>query len=167
VHVNHMCDIAKWSRTRTQVDLVVLAPGDTTALVAELKVWDIGHQLFDLAKVCCLLAAGCTGGFLVAVAKREADFTRLPGGELFPEREGVTRSHDFLGLIARHRDEWRRHVGKRRPEPTSIPAQVTTRSVAAGIAIDAYPGHSARAVRIAITDGTPQTLVNGWPESLT
>jgi hypothetical protein len=53
-------------------------------LVAELKVWDIGHQLFDLAKVFGLLAAGPSAGFLVSVARQECDFDRLPSRELFP-----------------------------------------------------------------------------------
>jgi hypothetical protein len=166
VRLNHTVDIVNWTRDDTQVDLVVLAPGRRAALAAELKVWDIGHQLFDLAKVCCLLATGVTEGFLIAVAKRDGDFVRHPGGELFPEREGVTRDHAFLDLIARHRAEWLRHVGKGRPEPTHVPAHVTTRSVAAGVSIEAYPGHVARAVQISVTDPAPQTLVKGWPQAL-
>jgi hypothetical protein len=62
VRLNHTADIVRWTRDDTEVDLVVLAPGGRAALVAELTVWDIGHQLFDLAKVCCLLATGVTEG---------------------------------------------------------------------------------------------------------
>jgi hypothetical protein len=166
VRLNHTAAIAEWTRAESQVDLVVLASGGDVALAAELKVWDIGHQLFDLAKVCCLIAAGVAHGFLITVAKRDADFARRPGGELFPASEGQTRRHNFLDLIVRQRVEWLRHVGKGGPEPTSVPTEIATTAVAARVSIDAYPGHSARAVEIAVTDPAWNRLVNGWPVSL-
>lgn len=83
VALNHSTDIVNWNRPKSQVDLVVLDAAGHLDIVAELKAWDIGHQLFDLAKVCCLLAAGARAGFLVCVAKTAADFDRLPGGEPF------------------------------------------------------------------------------------
>jgi hypothetical protein len=130
---------------------------------AELKAWNIGHQLFDLAKVCCLLVSGVPTGFLVCVAQREADFDWQPGGELFPAAEGEIREHPFSALIARHRAEWQRHVGKGLPEPTSVPSVVSTTSVSAGVALEAYAGHSIRAVEVAVRDPTPVPLADGSP----
>jgi hypothetical protein len=141
----------------------VYGPGGAAEVVAELKAWDIGHQLFDLAKVCCLLATGVPAGFLVCVARRERDFDRMRGGELFPAVEGEMREHDFAELIIRHRREWQRHVGKGGPEPTSVPSVVSTCSVASGVELEAYPGHSIRAVEVTVRDPLPVTLANGWP----
>jgi hypothetical protein len=39
-----------------------------------------------------------------------------------------------------------------------------TTGVAAGIGIDAYPGHSARAAQVTIADATPVPLDDGWPK---
>lgn len=166
VALNHTADMANWNRTTSQIDLVVLGSNGAVEIAAELKAWDIGHQLFDLAKVCCLLASGARAGFLICVAKQESDFDRLPGGELFPPTEGRVRPQEFVELIATHWAEWLRHVGKARPEPTAVPARLTTTGVAAGVTIDAYPGHSARAVQVTVTDPTPVPLVNGRPQSL-
>ena len=101
----------------SQVDLVVLGSNDGIEIAIEMKAWDVGHQLFDLAKVCCILSAGARTAFLLCVAKRDSDFDRLQGGGLFPPTEGELRTHDVLELVARHRDEWRRHVGENGPEP--------------------------------------------------
>jgi hypothetical protein len=166
VLLNQTVEMANWNRQASQVDLVVGGSGAAPALVAELKVWDIGDQLFDLAKVCCLLAAGARAAFLISVARQASDFDRLPGGELFPALEAEVRRHDFVTLIGTHRDEWRRHVGKGAPEPTAVPAGVITTGVAAGIGIDAYPGHSARAAQVTIADATPIPLDDGWPRPL-
>lgn len=156
--------MADWNRPTTQVDLVVLArPDNEPRLAAELKVWDIGHQLFDLAKVSCLLTAGVPSGFLVCVARSDGHFERRPGGVVFPKEIGTTRRHSFTDLIEDHRDEWRHHVGKGGPGPRALPAEVTTTTIASGVPIDAYPGHSARAVEVRILDPTPVVLANGWP----
>jgi hypothetical protein len=163
VLLNHPSAIANWTRPTTKVDLVVSsATNGAPEIVAELKVWDIGHQLFDLAKLCCLLSAGATAGFLVCVAKTADDFERMPGGELFPEKVGDSRTHGFADLIETHREEWGKHVGRGAPEPTNVPHAVQTRAVAAGIDIAAYPGHSARAVLVEIRDPTPLPLAGGW-----
>lgn len=109
--------MADWNRPTTQVDLVVLArPDNEPRLAAELKVWDIGHQLFDLAKVSCLL--GVPSGFLVCVARSDGHFERRPGGVVFPKEIGTTRRHSFTDLIEDHRDEWRTWArGVPDPEP--------------------------------------------------
>ena len=162
--LNHPCPITNWSRPTTQVDFVVLTTASQgVSLVAELKVWDIGHQLFDLAKVSCLLTAGVTSGFLVCVAKNAGDFERQPGGIVFPEEVGETRRHSFAALIEDHREEWRHHVGKGGPEPTAVPAEVATTTIASGVPIAAYPGHSARAVEVSLLVPTPVVLTDGWP----
>jgi hypothetical protein len=166
VALGHSIDMANWNRPTSQVDVVVVSSTGSAEWAAEIKAWDIGHQLFDLAKVCCLLAAGVAAGFLICVAKRDSDFDRLPGGQLFPAVEGEVRTHDFVDLIALHAEEWLRHVGKGGPEPTSIPTVVTTSAVLGSTAIDAYPGHSARAVHVAVTDQTPIPLEKGMPEPL-
>jgi hypothetical protein len=166
VALNHPCAIADWNRPTAEVDVVVLGTGRAVELVAELKVWDIGHQLFDLAKVCCLLAAGVGSGFLISVAHRESDFDRLPGGKLFPGRQGEYCEHEFAELVATYRDEWRNHVGQSRPEPTSIPTTVRTTAVAVRGTIDAYPGHSVRAAQVEVIDPAPIRLADGWPEPM-
>lgn len=159
--------LAHWNRPTSKVDLVLYDRSGDLDLVAELKAWDIGHQLFDLAKVCCLLTSGAPAGFLLCVAKHAGDFDRMPGGELFPSVEGHVREHDFIDLVARRRGEWQHHVGKRRPEPASVPARVTTTSVVAGVEVEAYPGHAVRVVEVAVTDATQIRLIDGWPESVT
>lgn len=130
VELSYALPIADWNRPTTQVDLVVLArPDNEPRLAAELKVWDIGHQLFDLAKVSCLLTAGVPSGFLVCVARSDGHFERRPGGVVFPKEIGTTRRHSFTDLIEDHRDEWRHHVGKGGPGPRALPAEVTTTTI--------------------------------------
>jgi hypothetical protein len=158
--------MSNWNRPTSQVDLVMYAPGRRVRSVVELKAWDIGHQLFDLAKVCCLLDAGVSGAFLICVAKQAGDFGRMPGGELFPSSEGETRKHRFTDLISRHRNEWRHHVGRGRPEPTSVPTAVSTTAIAVDIEIQAYPGHSARAVAVSVLAQAPVSLIEGWPDGI-
>ena len=167
VELEEPLPLAHWNRPTSQVDLVLYSRSGDIDLVAELKAWDIGHQLFDLAKVSCLLMSGVRAAFLVCVARRAGDFDRVPGGELFLALGGQMREHDFIDLIARHRREWQHHVGRRRPEPTSIPMRLTTTSVVASVELEAYPGHSARAVEVAVTDATPIPLTDGWPEGVT
>ena len=166
VTLNHGVGMADWNRPTSQVDLVALDAGGSPCLAAELKAWDIGHQLFDLAKACCLLAAGIPAVFLICVAKQDADFARLPGGELFPAVEGEARSHHFVSLIEGHRHEWGSHAGTGGPEPTQIPTAVATTACSAPVAFEAYPGHSGRAVEVTIVDITPVRLEGGWPEQL-
>jgi hypothetical protein len=79
----------------------------------------------------------------------------LPGGELFPAIDDDSREHDFPRLIETHRTEWRRHVGHDGPEPTSIPTAETTTAVSVDMPIEAYPGHTARAVHVAISESAP------------
>ena len=68
VHLGYQAPIADWNRAKTQVDLAVVC-GAENLLVAELKVWDVGHQLFDVAKVCCLLKAGAEAAFMLCIAE--------------------------------------------------------------------------------------------------
>jgi hypothetical protein len=164
VRLNYQCNIADWTRDRTQVDLVVLGEDlATVEVAAELKAWDIGHQLFDLAKIACLLGSGVSSGFLICVARLPEDFDRMPGGSLFPAGLDETRTHEFERLIANNRSEWSHHVGRSGPEPTAVPSAVTTTSVATDVSFEAYPGHSARAVKVRIVDPTPVPLIDGYP----
>lgn len=166
VSLRHKCPIANWTRTKTEVDLVVFGTSrGPVELVAELKAWDVGHQLFDLAKVACLLTSGVPAGFLICVARSAGDFDSQPGGVLFPAEVGETRHHVLAKLIGDHALEWGHHVGRDGPEPTAVPSAVSTTAVAAGVEVVAYPGHSARAVEVRIVDTALVPLVRGWPES--
>jgi hypothetical protein len=109
VLLNQTVEMANWNRQASQVDLVVVGSGAAPALVAELKVWDIGDQLFDLAKVCCLLAARCAGGI--------PDFGRQAGERLrsAPWRRAVSRPRS-RGAPARLRDA-HRHAERRVATP--------------------------------------------------
>lgn len=157
--------IADWNRGKSEVDLVVLEE-DRVEIVVELKVWDIGHQLFDLAKLCCLLSAGASTAFLLCIARRSVDFDRMPGGELFPTEPGERRCFDFEGLIEAHLSEWHRHVGHEGPEPTAVPRQVATIAITAPIPIDSYPGHELRACEVEVLDSTRLPLTRGLPGGL-
>lgn len=95
VELRQRLPIADFTRPKSEIDLVVFGTADNVELVAELRCWDVGHQLFDLAKVCCVLATGIPAGFLVCAAQRSADFDRAPGGELYPAEVGETRHHRF------------------------------------------------------------------------
>jgi Holliday junction resolvase RusA-like endonuclease len=163
VRLNDPYPIADWSRPDSEIDLVLLDSTGAAELAAELKAWDIGHQLFDLAKIGCLLKAGIGAGFLVCVAKSAGDFDRMAGGVLFPAGVGESRRHSLCDLINDYGTEWNRHIGRGRPEPTAVPTAVTTTTVAAGVEIAAYPGHSARAVEVRIDDPAPVRLEEGWP----
>lgn len=163
VELNMKLPIKDFSRKETETDLVVTRGKGEVELIAELKCWDIGHQLFDLAKSCCLLNSGVERAFLVCAARRAADFKTHPGGELFPATKGETSEHRFQKLFADHPKEWRKHVGKDTPEPTSVPTNITTTAIATRISLDAYPGHEVRAVEVQITDPTPIELANGMP----
>lgn len=160
-------EMSNWNRPTSEVDLVVYKPNGHVEFAAELKVWDIGHQLFDAAKACCLLAARVPATFLICVARQSSDFGRMPGGELFPSAAGVVLEHDFVDLIQRHRAEWQRHVGRGAPEPTGVPTRISTNSVSVDIEIEAYPGHALRAVSVAVIDWTLIPLADGWPEGVT
>src|SRR4051794_31878010 len=72
VALNRKIPMADWNRPNSQVDLVVFGPDGGVTLGAELKVWDLSYQLFDLAKVCCMLQAGVRAGFLICVVQRQA-----------------------------------------------------------------------------------------------
>jgi hypothetical protein len=163
VALNRTIPMADWNRRTSQVDLVVFGPDGGIALGAELKVWDISHQLFDLAKVCCMLHAGVQAGFLICVTRQQADFDRQSGGELFPGRLSESRVHDFPRLIAKHRDAWRHHAGLGGPEPTAVPRAVATTGVSVDVAIEAYPGHVARAAQVSIVEPSRINLLAGWP----
>lgn len=148
--------IADWNRPDTQVDLAVRS-GNELTLVAELKVWDIGHQLFDVAKICCLLNAGAGAGFLLCIARTPGAFEHSPGGELFPAN--TAPHHDaFPVILERHATEARRHLRQGRPRPTSLPRRFSTRAVCAPVTLDAYPEHQLRAVEVRIEDPTPASI---------
>jgi hypothetical protein len=162
VELNRRIPVKNFTRATTEADLVVQGP-EGLELVAELKCWDIDHQLFDLAKVSCLLNSGAAAGFLVCAAKNSSDFDRQPGGELFPVTEGETRQHDFQDLFDAHPVEWSKHVGKGSPEATEVPTKVSTTAIVTGVELDAYSGHEVRAVEVEITDPAPIELVDGKP----
>ncbi len=147
--------IQHWNRPCTEVDLVVEPiASPRPQIVAELKVWDIGHQLFDLIKCCCLLAAGAEAASLACIARQPGDFVRKPGGELFAEKESEKRIVDVGELLARHSLEWASHVGNDRPEPVRVPARIATRAVGAPVEIEAYPEHQLRTAQVEIVDET-------------
>lgn len=157
VSLNREVPIADWNRPTTQVDLAVVG-GSELKLVAELKVWDVGHQLFDVAKVCCLLAAGASAGFLLCIAKSADAFEGSPGGELFRAEAGLTHGDVFPILFQRHPAETRRHLKRSRPCPTSLPRRFSTTAVCDPVQLDAYPGHQLRAVEVRIEDPTPTSI---------
>src|SRR3954451_9482952 len=47
VNLNQAVGMANWNRPTSQVDLVVRGRTGAVEIAAELKAWDIGHQLFD------------------------------------------------------------------------------------------------------------------------
>jgi len=162
--LNAWHEIRHWTRPETEVDVLVRdAPEGDPLFAIETKVWDVGHQLFDLAKITCLLAAGIPRGYLLCVAKKAADFELHAGGVLFPREIGEVREHSFSELIETYRAEWSSHVGKAQPEPTQVPACVTTAAVVTGVALPAYPGHLARAVEVRVIDPKPVRLIAGFP----
>lgn len=157
VRLGHQAPIADWSRTKTQVDLVVVDDGELE-MVVELKVWDVGHQLFDVAKICCLLKAGARAGFLLCIAKSADAFDRQPGGELFRDRAGLEHGDVFPITFQRHPAEARKHLKVDRPRPTSLPRRFSTTAVCDPVSLDAYPGHQLRAVEVRIEDETPTEI---------
>jgi len=163
VRLNHTSDMVRWNRPTSQVDLVCLKAVRAPMFAVELKAWDVGHQLFDLAKICCLLAAGVPQGFLLCVAQRDEDFESAVGRDLFPAVARGGHTLKFEELIRRHEREWCRHFGRGRPEPTAVPRAVTVRSIAVGTKIEAYPGHTARAVEVEIMDENLVSLRDGRP----
>src|SRR5262249_12950176 len=125
------------------------------ALVAELKVWDVRHQLFDVAKVCCLLKAGAETGFLLCIAKSADAFDRQPGGELFRQDAGLVHGDVFPIFFQRPAEEARKHLKVNRPRPTLLPRRFSTTAVCDPVELDAYPGHQLRAVEVRVEDATP------------
>jgi hypothetical protein len=157
VRLGHQASIVDWNRPTTQVDLVVIDDGELE-VVAELKVWDVGHQLFDVAKVCCLLKAGAKAGFLLCIAESADVFGRKPGGELFRDRAGLEHGDVFPIIFQRHPDEARKHLKVDRPCPTSLPRRFSTTAVCDPVKLDAYPGHQLRVVEVRIEDSTPTVI---------
>lgn len=139
-----------------------MVDGARLPLVAELKVWDIGHQLFDVAKVCCLLKAGAEAGFLLCIAESADAFDRMPAGELFRDRAGLEHGDVFPIIFQRHAAEAREHLRRDRPCPTSLPRRFSTTAVCDPLDLDAYPGHQLRVVEVRIEDSTPTAI----PEEL-
>ena len=153
VRLGHRAPIVDWNRPETEVDLAVVSDSGLE-LVAGLKVWDIGHQLFDVAKVCCLLKAGAKTGFLFCIAKSPDAFERQAGGELFRAEAGLEHGDVFPILFQRHPVEARKHLKRNRPCPTSLPRRFSTTAVCDPVQLDAYPGHQLRAVEVRIEDPT-------------
>jgi hypothetical protein len=157
VRLGHQTQIADWNRRTTQVDLAVVH-GAELKLVAELKVWDVGHQLFDVAKVCCLIKSGAKAGFLLCVAKSADAFESNPGGELFPDKAGMVHGDVFPILFQRHPAEARRHLKRNRPCPVSLPRRFSTTAVCDPVPLHTYPGHELRVVEVRIEDPTPTSV---------
>jgi hypothetical protein len=157
VRLNYEVPIADWNRPTTEVDFAVVA-GAELKLVAELKVWDVGHQLFDVAKICCLLKAGASAGFLLCIARTADAFEIGPGGELFRAEAGLIHGDVFPVLFQRHPTEARRHLKRGRPCPTSLPRRFSTMAVCDPVQVDSYPGHQLRAIEVRIEDPTPTPI---------
>ena len=157
VRLGHQAPIADWNRPTAQVDLAVVGDAELK-LVAELKVWDVGHQLLDVAKVCCLLKAGAKAGFLLCIAQTAEAFEHSPGGELFRAKAGLVHGDVFPVLFQRHPVEARKHLKRNRPCPTSLPRRFSTTAVCEPVQLDAYPGHQLRAVEVRIEDPTPTSI---------
>lgn len=140
-----LSNIPNWSAKSSQVDMVVRRkPDQEIILVGELKCWDIGHQIFDLLKVACLLEGGASAGFLGVIAKHRSDFATMPGGELFASNPGQRTSHDVLALLERHQPEVRKHFGCGGPEPTAAPIDIETVAIGEPLPVAAYKGHELR-----------------------
>ena len=157
VQLGYRASIVDWNRPTTQVDLAVAADA-VPELVAELKVWDVGHQLFDVAKVCCLLKAGARAGFLLCIARSADAFDREPGGELFRDKAGLEHGDVFPVIFQRHPEEARKHLKANRPRPTLLPRRFSTTAVCDPVELDAYPGHQLRVVEVRIEDSTPTEI---------
>ena len=157
VRLGHAAPIVDWNRSTTQVDLAVVSDAELE-LVAQLKVWEVGHQLFDVAKVCCLLKAGAKAGFLLCIAESADAFDRKPGGELFRDKAGLVHGDVFPIIFRRHPAEARKHLKVNRPGPTSLPRRFSTTAVCDPITLDAYSGHQLRVVKVQIEDPTPTVI---------
>ena len=157
VRLGHQASIVDWNRPTTEVDLVVIDDGELE-VVAELKVWDVGDQLFDVAKVCCLLKAGAKAGFLLCIAESADVFDRRPGGELFRDRAGLEHGDVFPIIFQRHPAEARSHLKVNRPCPISLPRRFSATAICDPVKLDAYPGHQLRAVEVRIKDPTPTVI---------
>jgi hypothetical protein len=156
VRLDRTAPIADWNRPTTEVDLAVADDLELT-LVAGLKVWDIGYQLLEVAKVCCLLKAGARAGFLLCIAEADA-YDREPGGELFRERAGLEHGDVFPILFQRHPAETRKHLNVSRQCPISLPRRFSTTAVCDPVELDAHPGHELRVVEVRIEDPTPTPI---------
>jgi hypothetical protein len=157
VRLAHRAPIVDWNRPTAGVDLAVVDDSEL-ALVAELEVRDIGHQLFDVAKVCCLLKAGARAGFLFCIAESPDAFDRMPGGELFRDRAGLEHQDVFPIIFQRHPAEARSHLRRSRPGPISLPRRFSTTAVCDPLDLDAHPGHQLRVVEVRIEDSTAMTI---------
>lgn len=140
-----IAEISFWNRARSEVDLVARRRETSEiVLVGELKCWDVSHQIFDLLKVSCLLAAGAEAGFLATIVRRSSDFDSQPGGELFSARPGERRRHSVSNLLREYPKVSRASYGHGLPEPLTVPDVIETISAGEPLPVPAYEGHELR-----------------------
>lgn len=128
---------------------------------AEVKVWDIGQQIWDALK----LTAGITAedlrtGYLLTAACPSA-FAADDGHELYAPG---SHEHIVTELIRVNARAWKRDLGGGSGRPTTVPSRFRTTLLFDGWC---WFGHRLRLMRVEATaDSRPLAFTDGWPESI-
>ena len=124
---------------------------------AELKVWDIGQQIWDAIKLASGLACGdLTDAYLISVAPSLA-FGASPGKELFSSRSD---EHRVAALIERNPRQWQHELSGGSGRPTNPPARFNTQLLERK---STWYGHEIRLVRLTLSTQDTVRFENGWP----
>ena len=151
---------AGWSPLPRGLDLFVGSRPHRWA--AEVKVWDVSHQIWDALKLAAGIAAGDVKvGYLIAAASPSA-FATQGGKELFANvTPGVC---DVRDLIAANPREWQVLLNGGRARPVVLPANIRVHTP-----VDEWCwfGHRVRVARIDVLEpGRTLRLADGWPDGL-
>ena len=149
-----------WSPLPGRLDLH--APtGRPLRWAAEVKVWDIGQQIWDALKLAAGIAAGDLRiGYLIAAACPTA-FAADDGRELFA---AGTHEHAVRELIRKNANAWQHDLDGGTGRPARMSARFRTTLLFDGWC---WFGHRVRLARIGLA-GDPEELPfqAGWPDGL-
>lgn len=148
--------VPHWKPPPGPVDLVLdLA---VRRAVLELKVWDVGHTLWDLLKVACTLDLPDVSRAYLVVAARPRDW-RGDCGAIFDPGSAVWPTRD---LLARWPRSWERLLRGGRARPRRVPARLRVERVAS-CDVPAFPDHEIRCVEVRPARDPWLALEDGWP----
>ncbi len=139
-------------------------PDGDLRYLAELKVDDVQHTLWDLLKLASATQLrGVEAAYLLVAASMRCWDSRKACVAFFPASPTPPTRWATRELFSTYEHAWRDLLKGGSARPTRLPQTITTQFVAAS-AVRAYPGYELRAIAVnpIWADGA-FSLSNGWP----